>query len=273
MQRDMRKSEFLSGPWWISRVSYFGGLSPRPNPKSGGARKRSVSRLLEPLTRPRGESPGVHYVRPGVGILGADFGREELRHVGAAAGSLILIFTAGFVGGIARPGFLLNFVFVLPYMLVAAPGPFLLALWVQKRVGARSGCTIEFRVQSQWLFLSLFFAGVLGWIFAIPGTLLRFGNLTRSAAGKMGLAGPATLIAVAFGARIAAEAVGPGAGWVAFAFVLVGWVNSLLAIFQSIPLPGFPGYDVWRWSKLSFAIMIAFAVAAFLFTRTSSALF
>jgi len=123
-----------------------------------------VARLLEPLTRPRGESPGVLYVRPGVGILGADFGREELRHVGAAVLALIVIFAAGFAGGITRFGFVQTFVAVLPFMLIAAAGPFVFALWVQKRVGARHGCTIEFRVQGQWLFLSLFFAGVLGWI-------------------------------------------------------------------------------------------------------------
>ena len=231
-----------------------------------------MARLLEPLTRPRGESPGVLYVRPGVGILGADFGREELRHVGAAVLALVLIFTAGYAGGITRFGFIPIFLAVFPYMLVAAAGPFVLALWAQKRVGARHGCTIEFRVQGQWLFLSLFFAGVLGWIFAVPGNLLRFGNLTRAAAGKMGLAGPATLIVVAVGARLAAEALGPSAGWPVFALALVGWVNSLLAIFQSIPLPGFPGHDVWRWSKVTFAILMAFAVAAFVITRTTGAL-
>lgn len=191
-----------------------------------------------------------------------------------AMAALVTIFACGLAGGITSPAFLDGVVLLLPVSLVACAPTFFVALLLQKRIGARGGCTVEFRVEPQWLGISVFFSVLLGFVFAVPGSLQRFGNLTRSTAGRMGLAAPGTFLAVS-GAGLAAAlfllpVVGAD-GWLFLIFLVQ--ITSLLALFQMLPVPGFPGLDIWRWSKVTYAVTLAAGVALFAVGRAPALLF
>jgi len=207
------------------------------------------------------------YVRPSRRILGAEFGRDELRHVAFAALALTLIFAGAFATSATRGNFSAlpsAFVLFLPFAAAAAGPAFLVALIAQKRVAEKQGCTTEFRVLPQWLLISVLFAFLFGFVFAAPGATSRFGNVTRDGAGRMSAAVPLAYTAIGFAALILALAV-PGAavGAPGLLLAFVAQVNGVLAAFSMIPVPGFAGSDIWRWSKLYFAAIMAGAVALY----------
>ncbi len=219
-------------------------------------------------------TPEVAYVRPSVKLLGADFGREELRHIALAIAALIAIFAAGLAGGITRPGFVAFFILLLPISVVACAPTFFTSILLQKRVGQKHGCVVEFRVQPQWLGISVFFSVLLGFVFAVPGSMQRFGNLSRVAAGRMALASPATFLTVAGAAAVALFFGGALLGdYGVFFLVFLIQITSLLALFQMLPVGGFPGLDIWRWSKVSYAVTLAGGVLLFAISRVEGVLF
>jgi len=212
-------------------------------------------------------SPGTLYVRPSRRILGVEFGRNELRHVAFGALALTLIFAGAFARnatGMALNLFPIAFLFFLPIAAVAAVPAFFLAMLAQKRVGEKEGCTTEFRILPQWLAISVLFAFLFGFVFAAPGATTRFGNVTRAGAGKMSAAVPLCYTAIGFGALIALiGASGAIAGFPAILLAFVARVGGVMAAFSMIPVPGFPGADIWRWSKPFFVALIAAAVGLY----------
>jgi hypothetical protein len=227
-----------------------------------------------PPGQPWPPGPAVHYVRPSVRVLGVDYGRKELQDVLLSIGALIAIFACGLAGGITSPGFVGLLPFLLPISVVACAPTFFLGLHLQKRIGAKTGCTVEFRVEPQWLGISVFFSVLLGFVFAVPGTTQRFGNLTRQTAGRMGLTFPGVFLAAAAAAMGAAYFAAPsiGSGAVVWLVVLVQ-ITSLLALFQMIPIAGFPGMDLWRWSKAAFIATLSGAVVLFALSRAPELVF
>jgi len=210
-------------------------------------------------------APGTLYVRPSRRILGAEFGREELRHVAFACAALTLIFAGAFARGAgASLGSLgAAFLYFLPLAAMASAPAFFLAMVFQKRIALKEGCTTEFRIQPQWLIVSVLFAFLLGFVFAAPGSTTRFGNITRAGAGKMSAAVPLCYVGVGFAAILAMAATAqPGTGLlvsngpVSVLGILIAQVCALLAAFSLIPVPGFPGADIWRWSKAYFVVII-----------------
>jgi Zn-dependent protease len=80
----------------------------------------------------------------------------------------------------------------------------------------------------------------------------------------MSAAVPLCYIAVGFAALIALLPVGgTGAGFLGLLLVHVGRATGVLAAFSMIPVPGFPGADIWRWSKAAFIALIVAAVALY----------
>ena len=209
--------------------------------------------------------PEVLYVRPAVRILGVEFGRLELRDLLISSLALTVIFASAFAGGLRFASFFGQFLLLLPAaFLGAVPGSFV-ALAMQKRVGARAGCTIEFRLDARWTALSLILAVIAGVAFAITGRLSRFGNLTRSGAGRMGAAGPLAYLAIAGFALMGAVALRSSQGDFLFTTLrVVTQVDAWLAVLSLIPFPYFAGGDIWRWSK-AFWVILAVAGAALFF--------
>ena len=209
-------------------------------------------------------APGTLYVRPSRRILGAEFGREELRHVVFGSLALTLIFAGAFARNRTAFGgdFPATFVAFLPVSAVAAIAPFFLAMVVQKRVAEKQGCTTEFRVLPQWMIVSVLFAFLFGFVFAAPGATSRFGNVTRAGVGKISAAVPMCYIGVGFAALMAALVLG-APGTVGLLLVFTARTTGVLAAFSMIPVPGFPGADIWRWSKLFFGLLLGSAAALY----------
>jgi Zn-dependent protease len=207
------------------------------------------------------------YVRPSRRILGAEFGREELRHIAFAAGALTVVFAAAFARtstALSPDAFPAAFAYFLPLAGAAAAPAFFLALVIQKRVAAREGCTTEFRLLPQMLLISVLFAFLLGFAFAAPGATARFGNVTRTGAGKMSAAVPLSYAALGGAAIIAVVGLGGVLPVLAGAFLLaLARISALLAVFAMIPVPGFAGADIWRWSKPFFAVTLAVAAGLY----------
>lgn len=205
-------------------------------------------------------------------LAGAEFGRGEIKHAVLAGFALTMIFAAAFARGVSGAwlsSFPAAFLFYLPFALVAGFPSFLLSLILQKRIAKRQGCTTEFRILPQWLAISILFAFLFGFIFAAPGAVSRFGNLTRAGAGKMGAAVPLAFLAVGGAALLlylAGVASLGGASFGALALLALGvaaQVNSIMAAFSMIPIPGFAGADVWRWSKALFTLLLVAGVGLY----------
>jgi Zn-dependent protease len=203
-------------------------------------------------------------VRPTVRLLGTEFGRRELREVLIASLSLTVIFAAGLAHGLGNPAFFQQLAFFLPPAFLGAVPGFFLALSMQKRVGARAGCTVEFRLSPQWVALSLILAFAAGVAFGVAGGLSRFGNLTRSGAGRMAAAGPLAYMAIggaALAAALALRATGQSYGLLTAH--IVAQVDAWLALFSMIPVQGFSGHDIYRWSKLFYLALLVAAAGVF----------
>lgn len=206
--------------------------------------------------------------------MGAEFGRVELKEVGVAVLGLTIVFAAGLSGGIISGGFLAAVVVMLPLAFVAVVPAFLVSLVAQKRVALDQGCTVEYRLQPQWLAVAVLFAFIAGFLFAITGTFSRFGNVTRAGAGRMSAAGIISHLGFASTGLILFFTVGPAAGlpWLSSLFLVVAGVNSFLAIFSMIPLFGFPGGDVWRWSPTLYIGLLVIIVAVLALSLNPAAL-
>lgn len=217
---------------------------------------------LEDLGRPR-----TLYVRPSTSILGAEFGREELRHIALACLALSLIFAASLAGGattMASGDFPRLFAFFLPLAFVAAVPSFFLAQLAQKRVARAFGCTTEFRLQGQFLLISVLFAFLFRFVFAAPGVTQRFGPLTREGMLRMSATVPLAFLAVAGAGVLTMSALAPAPGsYVWFLIHTAASVNSIMAAFSLLPVPGLPGADIWRSSKPFMAALIVATAAVF----------
>ena len=107
-----------------------------------------------------------------------------------------------------------------------------------------------FRYDLKMLIVS-FIASFFHFVFLAPGAVVIRGRITTKKNGIIALAGPSAnlLLALLFyliPTPISKEAVA---------------INSWLAIFNMIPLPGFDGVDVWLWNKfIYFLTMLIGAV-------------
>jgi Zn-dependent protease len=244
-----------------------------PSRETLKARRLRDPSTMQRLSWPAVDHRGTLYVRPSRRIMGAEFGREELRHVligGAGLGLMFAISFARLATGSRLDLFPSAFVVSLPFAMVAAFLPFLLSLILQKRVAEREGCTTEFKVMPQWLGISLLFALLFGFVFAIPGATSRFGNVTRTSAARMSAAVPLAFIGVASAGLIGAVVGGASLGFYGyFLFAVIAQVNATMAAFAMLPVPGFPGGDILRASKPFFALLLG--SAAFLWIAASAA--
>ncbi len=211
--------------------------------------------------------PSRFFVRPSVSLLGAEFGREELRHLGGACIALTLIFAASLGGGLitmASGAFPRLFALFLPLAFVAAVPSFFLAQLAQKRVARGFGCTTEFRLQGQFLLISVLFAFLFRFVFAAPGVTQRFGPLTRQGTLRMAAAVPLSFLAVAGAAVLAFAALDRGAGsYLGLLIHTTASVNAIMAAFSLLPVPGLPGADILRGSKPFMAALIVATGAVF----------
>ncbi len=152
---------------------------------------------------------------------------------------------------------LVAFVIVFPIALVTVGTGFILHELAHRTVAKHFGKHAEFRA---WKF-SLIFAilsSFAGFIFAAPGAVYIYGNVTRKQNGLISIAGPAVNIAVALFFALVAFAVPDGIVHLAGA---IGFqINMFLAMFNMIPFGPLDGVKVFAWSKTAWIVTFGIAL-------------
>ena len=140
---------------------------------------------------------------------------------------------------------------------------FLLHEIAHKYVAIKYRCSAEFRSNNNMLILMLI-VSLFGIIFAAPGAVQIFGHVTKERYGKIALAGPLTniLLAIIFLPLIFLE-FGTFLT-ISFRFGLL--INSWLALFNTIPIPGFDGHKILNWNRKVFYLTL---VASFIMVAIS----
>ncbi|MBD3253087.1 hypothetical protein GF386_05110 [Candidatus Pacearchaeota archaeon] len=123
----------------------------------------------------------------------------------------------------------------------------------------------EFRASYNMLFLAVIFS-FFGFIIAAPGGVLIKGRLTREQNGRISLAGPLTnlVIALVFFIPLFILFLNNIEGMIMLFFRYGLIINSLLAVFNLIPFPGFDGQKVLSWNKTYYIITVILATGLFL---------
>ncbi len=146
-------------------------------------------------------------------------------------------------GGIFSKGFL--FIFLVS-LLTAGIG-FLLHELAHKLVAQRYGMFAEFQAFYKMIFLAIALS-FIGFIFAAPGAVAIRGLITKERNGKISIAGPIVNFGLAIVFLIPFLIGGLGETFSIF-FGLGFRINSLLAIFNMIPVMPFDGAKIIAWDK------------------------
>ncbi len=144
--------------------------------------------------------------------------------------------------------------------LTAGPG-FLLHELAHKIVAQHYGCKAEFRSFDTYLFLSILLS-FFGILILAPGAVFIEGEMSRTANGKISVAGPLMniVLAVFFFLLRYYEPLSE----VSYFGVLI---NAWLAIFNMIPIFMFDGAKVWKWNK-GVWLMVVVAGGVLLFVNS-----
>ena len=127
-----------------------------------------------------------------------------------------------------------------------------------KLLAVKYGCEAEFKANDAMLYAAVLMS-FLGLIIAAPGAVRIRGALSKKQHGRIAAAGPAASLAVAllflplylFGSKVGLY----GAG-----------INSLLAAFNLLPVPGFDGRQVLKWNKTVYGVLLVAAILLAMFT-------
>ncbi len=152
---------------------------------------------------------------------------------------------------------LMAFVIVFPIALITVGTGFILHELAHRTVARHFGKHAEFRAWQFGLIFAILSAFV-GFIFAAPGAVYIYGNITRKQNGYISIAGPAVNIAVALFFGLIAFAVPNGivnlTGTIGFQ------INMFLAMFNLIPFGPLDGVKVFVWSKTVWLVTFAIAL-------------
>jgi Zn-dependent protease len=128
---------------------------------------------------------------------------------------------------------------------------------MHKALAIKYGLEAEFRAFDKMLWLALLFS-FFGFIIAAPGAVMIKGRLSKEKNGKISLAGPMTNISLAGVFLILLISLNPEG--IFSLFLDFGFrINSLLALFNILPIPGFDGSKVLKWNKLVYILTAGLA--------------
>ena len=185
--------------------------------------------------------------------LTISFTKRELHDIAKAWGLLSLAFAILFSGDL-DVSFLIN----LGISALTVGLGFIAHELAHKLVALRSGCDATFKANSTMLYLAVLMS-LLGFIIAAPGAVRIRGAISKRQHGRIAAAGPAASLAIAIlfmPLHLTGSKVGLyGAG-----------INALLAAFNLLPIPGFDGKQVMKWSRPGYAALLVAAVALTFFT-------
>jgi Zn-dependent protease len=144
------------------------------------------------------------------------------------------------------------FIVFLASLLTAGLG-FLLHELAHKLIAQRYKLYAEFHSFDFMLLLALAFS-FFGFIFAAPGAVFIHGEINKKKNGIISMAGPLTNIGLAIIFFIMLKF-----NFISFISEFGFRINSLLALFNMIPIMSFDGHKVLEWNKIVFTSIITIA--------------
>ncbi len=188
------------------------------------------------------------------------FSKQELGDLFTAWLIISLAFAILFSGGISMSLNLFIISFIISIFTVGVS--FLLHELAHKYVAQKYSLWAEFRAFYEMLFLALLLS-FFGFIIATPGAVVIKGWIDKKKNGKISLAGPLTniLLTLIFFILIMVFKISGIFG----IFLKYGiTINSLLALFNMVPLAPFDGKKVYEWNKMVYIFTTVFALLLFL---------
>jgi Zn-dependent protease len=180
------------------------------------------------------------------------FGKAEIRHIFLAVGALTLAFTLSFLRsslvGLSDVEFIL---YALGTSFVAVLTGFMLHELAHKVVAQRNGAWAEFQVYPLGLVFAVVTA-LIGFLFAAPGAVKIQGSMSRKQNGLISIAGPLTNLSL--GVLFLAVGLWMQNGLLAIGLYWIGSVNTLLAVFNMLPISPLDGSKVLKWSVPVYAV-------------------
>ena len=191
------------------------------------------------------------------------FSRKEVKELWIAGLIISLAFAILLAGGYnALFSFNLSILVVFFIAFFTAGMGFLLHELMHKYVAQKYGLFAEFRAYYLGLFMALIFS-LFGFILAAPGAVIIHGFITREKNGKISLAGPTTNIVLA--SIFLILVIFTAENNLLKAFLSYGLsINSLLALFNMLPVMPFDGSKIFAWNKKIYLLTILVALILFI---------
>ena len=188
------------------------------------------------------------------------FSEREIRDLLVAWFMISLAFAILFTG---FPFSLKVFVVTFVISILTAGIGFLLHELMHKYVAQRYNLWAEFRASYNMLYLAILFS-FFGFIIAAPGAVLIQGNVNRERNGRISLAGPATNIVLAVVFLVLLVLVNSESEIINLFFNFGFTINSLLALFNMIPVNPFDGKKIIDWDKRIYYLTVFLAGGMFI---------
>ncbi len=178
------------------------------------------------------------------------FSKTELKHLAIGA---LLVMGVGFTYFLTTGSTLLN----LAILSIAFTLSFLLHELAHKFSAQYFNLWAEFRLTMQGALITLI-SMFLPFKIISPGAVMVTGSGTKETVGKMAISGPVTNIILSTACIMIAPVIP--------LFLIIAFINALLAVFNLIPFGILDGMKVFRWNKIIWAVTFAASIALIAYT-------
>jgi len=189
--------------------------------------------------------------------------------------AISLAFTLIFIRGGVNP---VSFIVFFSISLFTVGIGFVLHEMAHKYTAIKYGFWAEFHKDNQMLLVAVVLAALVGVVFAAPGVTMIYGTrgLTKEENGKISAAGPVTNLLLCipfFGLLLLGAAMESGGSgdmlsfWILQVGIIGLAVNSMIALFNMLPVSVLDGKKVLTWNPVVFGVLIVVSFALLLLSR------